>query len=509
MDAAREYTDREIRRVARDLAMEYGREGDLAASKVLEFLTSRTGDDGLVPESALQGRDWARLRSEVARGMSDRNRDSAEGVADRVGTVRDLTAGDAPTESKVPHPAIDRRRDLTWNERHVEAAARAAVGKDPEVAAKGVRRLADMNMSAAVRRARTSINGAENAGRMDAMLARGGSKRWVAVMDERTRVSHASINGEVVPVDQPFSNGLMYPGDPSGPPEEVYNCRCTMEWVAPEAVREWQPEDIGTMPQRPRQEDFGSYDEYLEARSAYRQARRDFTDRRQALIEEIVDRPAHGFETEEAVREWADRVGVEVTDDVFRSVDPRVLDDVVHALDPLMAEYPQVSDRFARFGSKFRISVSDSRDLFMEAYGGLAVNPSATSDYRDAIGQVVEGYTNVTRNDAVGRDLRWQVRGEGTLRTVVTHEFGHNLDSAVQDRFVTYGPSGDPTDFVLDHDGLRRYERELMDLTRAHTVSDYSMTNSSEAFAEGFAEYACNPGSEYAKAFGEFLRRWL
>lgn len=265
MDAAREYTDREIRRVARDLAMDYGREGDAAASKVMDFLTERAVD-GVVPESALQGRDWARLRSEVARQMSDRNRASAEAIGGRMGTVRDLTAGDAPAESRVPHPAIDRRRDLTWNERHVEAAARAAVGKDPSVAAKGVRGLADMNRNAAVRRARTAINGAENAGRMDAMLARGGSKRWVAVMDERTRVSHASINGEVVPVDEPFSNGLMYPGDPSGPPEEVCNCRCTMERVdtfdsQPEELpQKWEMAEgqdiLGTWQRRPDEYDF-------------------------------------------------------------------------------------------------------------------------------------------------------------------------------------------------------------------------------------------------------------
>ena len=494
MDAAREYTDREIRRAARDLAMDYGREGDAAASKVMDFLTERAVD-GVVPESALQGRDWARLRSEVARQMSDRNRASAEAIGGRMGAVRDLTAEGADPSSKVPRPAIDRRRDLTWNERHVEAAARASVGKDPEVAAKGVRGLADMNRNAAVRKARTAINGAENAGRMDAMLARGGSKRWVAVMDERTRVSHASINGEVVPVDEPFSNGLMYPGDPSGPPEEVYNCRCTMEWVAPEAAQEWQPEDIGTAPQRPRQEDFSSYDEYLEARSAYRQARRDFADRKEALIEEIAARPAHGFETEAAVREWADRVGVEVTDGVFRSIDPRVLDDAVYTLDSLMAKYPQVAESFTKLGSKFRISVSDDRSVFMEAHGGLAVNPSMASTYRDAVERVVEGYTNVTRNDAVGRDLLWQVRGEGTLRTVVTHEFGHNLDSAIRDD--------------LSVDQIAEYHRELAGLTRAHTVSDYSTVNTDEAFAEGFAEYTCNPGSEYAKAFGEFLRRWL
>lgn len=28
--------------------------------------------------------------------------------------------------------------------------------------------------------------------------------------------------------DEPFANGLMFPGDPAGPPEEVVNCRCTV-----------------------------------------------------------------------------------------------------------------------------------------------------------------------------------------------------------------------------------------------------------------------------------------
>ena len=48
-------------------------------------------------------------------------------------------------------------------------------------------------------------------------------KEWIG----GTRPSHAAINGQVKNLDEPFGNGLMYPGDPSGPAEEVVNCMCT------------------------------------------------------------------------------------------------------------------------------------------------------------------------------------------------------------------------------------------------------------------------------------------
>lgn len=51
---------------------------------------------------------------------------------------------------------------------------------------------------------------------------------WVSTADGRTRDSHREMDRESVGIDQPFSNGLMYPGDPNGPASEVINCRCTM-----------------------------------------------------------------------------------------------------------------------------------------------------------------------------------------------------------------------------------------------------------------------------------------
>lgn len=51
-------------------------------------------------------------------------------------------------------------------------------------------------------------------------------KKWVTAGDEAVRETHRKIDGEVVRIDQKFSNGVDFPaGD--GAPEEVINCRCT------------------------------------------------------------------------------------------------------------------------------------------------------------------------------------------------------------------------------------------------------------------------------------------
>lgn len=53
-------------------------------------------------------------------------------------------------------------------------------------------------------------------------------KQWDSTLDGRTRQSHVEVDREIRELDEPFSNGLMRPGDEAGPAAEVINCRCAL-----------------------------------------------------------------------------------------------------------------------------------------------------------------------------------------------------------------------------------------------------------------------------------------
>ena len=123
----------------------------------------------------------------------------------------------------------------SWNARRIRNELTAGIiqGESMGKIANRFYSVMGSNRKAVVRNARTAVTSAQNGGRMDAMrraMEQGypAKKQWVSTMDERTRLSHILLGGETVDANKPFSNGLMYPGDPDGDPSEVYNCRCTM-----------------------------------------------------------------------------------------------------------------------------------------------------------------------------------------------------------------------------------------------------------------------------------------
>lgn len=72
-------------------------------------------------------------------------------------------------------------------------------------------------------------------------------KQWDAALDARTRDLHARVDGEIRELDEPFSNGLMFPGDPSGGAAEVVNCRCALLQRARLAMDE---DELNTLKER-------------------------------------------------------------------------------------------------------------------------------------------------------------------------------------------------------------------------------------------------------------------
>lgn len=147
-------------------------------------------------------------------------------------TVRNLAVTDA---SLLPHKEIDPAKDIPWNMKKINAETLQGIlqGESMDKIAKRLRNVQEMNKTQAIRSARTIVTGAENKGRQDSYARAEADgiilqKEWLSTNDGRTRHSHAMLDGAIVDQDKKFENGLMYPGDPSGRPEEVYNCRCTL-----------------------------------------------------------------------------------------------------------------------------------------------------------------------------------------------------------------------------------------------------------------------------------------
>ena len=150
-------------------------------------------------------------------------------------TVKNLATTD---NSLLPYKQLDEKADVRWNVKKMNAEVLQGIlqGEPMDRIAGRLSKVTCMNETAAIRNARTMVTGAENKGRQDsyARATADGiilAKEWIATNDSRTRHSHAALDGSIVDQGKKFDNGLMFPGDPNGRPEEVWNCRCTVAAV--------------------------------------------------------------------------------------------------------------------------------------------------------------------------------------------------------------------------------------------------------------------------------------
>lgn len=181
-------------------------------------------------------------------GIYSLNRNYAAYSIERVAGNVDFTLWDEQTVRRliVEQPdlmpyypkaaAVRRGIDLEYGKKQITKCVTSSVLQGKSI--KGIsddlqRYIPTMSRDSAIRTARTAVTGAQNAGRQDSYNAAEKmgirlKKEWLATLDARTRHSHAMLDGEQVAQDKKFSNGCRFPGDPQGPPWEIYNCRCTM-----------------------------------------------------------------------------------------------------------------------------------------------------------------------------------------------------------------------------------------------------------------------------------------
>ena len=150
-------------------------------------------------------------------------------------TVRRLVRDDP---NLVPTSKVNTPLEQTWNRTLINRQIGVGIiaGEGILAIADRLQRAAIMSRNQALTHARTAMTSAQNAGRIEGyhraeQMGIKLEKEWLATLDGHTRRSHAVLDGQHVPVDEPFQSILgeiMYPGDPSANPSNVYNCRCTL-----------------------------------------------------------------------------------------------------------------------------------------------------------------------------------------------------------------------------------------------------------------------------------------
>ena len=358
-------------------------------------------------------------------------------------------------------------------------------------------------------------------------------KQWDASLDGATRKLHRELDGQIRETDEPFEAGgkkVMYPGK-FGDPGQDCNCRCVALTRARWALDEMELRTLkerasffgldktesfedykkkylnaakyanspvstknpvsellpAARPKRPKARDYGDdYDALEAARRKYREELEVYN----GQINKWVDAqlPKNAMSKEE-IGQWCKENDIQLVN--LDGMDMRALEAYTKRYKQLIKDYP-LGDKLYFYSTgdvldrSYEIEFVKETGFFADASVGMKFGRTFEDYERTLIefaGQLTDG-TNV--------------RGDGTINTLYDHEFGHLLqDSIIYSEGFTSKMRTD-----MDRD-------LLMSCMGKEGMSEYAETNMNEMFAEGFAAYYGGEQTEFAKAFGEFLGRWL
>ena len=168
---------------------------------------------------------------------------------------QEITEAEAEKYSGYTQQTVDRKKDTDWNKDNLKKSVIAG-----SLLLLGAYAIMKRSANSTVEKNRNSASmhnsgmgtDAENKARLDAMyraedMGNSITKIWMATLDNRTRDSHAALDGAEIALDEIFDNGCSRPRDPNGTPAEVCNCRCSLKYGVGQAKGKTRSSRLGTV----------------------------------------------------------------------------------------------------------------------------------------------------------------------------------------------------------------------------------------------------------------------
>lgn len=261
----------------------------------------------------------------------------------------------------LPRKVVNGKKLEAWNQKQIANSISQGIiqGETIDQISKRVAR--DTCISAgrsSMLYARTAVTGAQNAGRVERMkeaqeMGIQIQKRWMCTLDGRTRDAHRNLDGQTVDVDEPFKSDLgdiMYPGDPSAHPANVYNCRCTLVNIYPKYQQNFErtaylPDDEGGHKRYKTIRDM-TYNEWKASKQSQQTQKGPSTDEFDGGDAYIAQLRKETAERDQKIKEAIEEYRQADRDmDQLRN-EQRRLDDYAIALGPMGKKYPEF-DQYA------------------------------------------------------------------------------------------------------------------------------------------------------------------
>lgn len=605
-DKAHEQTDKELKRLERQITKEYSQAAKEVEKKLTDYLEKFAKKDAEMQKKVASGQmsaeeygkwrvgqmamgeRWKEMQKTLTEDLVNADKIAAGMINDSLPSVYALnynygtyevehgaqintsfTLYDHSTVENlmkkdpkiIPKAKVDIPKDELWNRRKLTSAVtqgilqgedirkisgrlREAVGgsfyteKDIKNAYKKTaeqisKELERRNRNAAIRNARTYTTAAENKGRIDSydraeQMGIKVKKKWMATLDDRTRVEHRHLDGQVRENDEPFETDgyeIMYPGDPDAEPEMIYNCRCTLvaEIEGIDYHDERNDSKLGDM----------TYEEWKHAKDkpgteVAEPVKEEQPKAAEQTQEEKAEPTFKEVNNKEEAKEELGKIFASVENNFMKN-DERLIVENTNQLLKLNARFGAISENNGGF-----ITASPSGRAIGYAGSRFIPDPNGNLDENTRLGLVGRYYKNY---DTIIEEERKSQKSFFSMPALeenwsiytVTHEYGHILENYILVQRTNYDELKDTVAAMVrpsaqqSRDVYKKAEKkgakdiydEIVaiakeknpDFSLKDNLSEYGHTNHFEAFAEIFANSQLGEPNELGLAMQEWLEK--